>query len=85
MFKPKSGIEMYREKIKEKNCFTCEHSKSLQFSEETNKRNIFFTGLTTIKVHCEYKGKKDALSYCPLYDAKLEVLDISEERLEHKE
>lgn len=85
MFCRKSGIDKYKEKIKEKNCFTCEHSKSLQFSETTNMRNIFFSGLTNIKVHCEYKGKKDALSYCPLYDAKLEVLDISEERLEYKE
>lgn len=84
MFDRKSGIEMYKEKIKEKNCFTCEHSKSLQFSEKTNKVNIYFTGLTNVKVHCEFKGKKDALSYCPLYDSKMEVLDISEERIEYK-
>lgn len=84
MFNRKSGMEMYKEKIKEKNCFTCEHSKKLQFSEATNIKNIFFSGLNSVKVQCEFKGLKDALSYCPLYDRKLEVLDISEERLEYK-
>lgn len=80
----KSGIEQYKEQIKQKNCFTCEHSKKIQFSKETNCRNIYFSGLNAVKVICEYKGLKNALNYCSLYDEKLEIIDISEKQLECK-